>query len=56
VDELHLTFCPRLIGGRLAPTIADGLGFPQLSESFQLRLASAKPVGAELFCVFRRAQ
>ncbi len=55
VDELHLTICPRLIGGRLAPTIADGLGFPHLSEAFQLHLASTKRVGDELFCVFRRA-
>ncbi len=56
VDELHLTFCPRLIGGRLAPTIADGLGFPQLSGAFQLQLVGTKRVGEELFCVLRRAK
>lgn len=55
VDELHLTICPRLLGGRCAPTIADGLGFPQLANAAQLRLHSAKRAGAELFCVFRRA-
>jgi 2,5-diamino-6-(ribosylamino)-4(3H)-pyrimidinone 5'-phosphate reductase len=54
VDELHLTLCPRVIGGRQAPTIADGLGFPHLSEAFPLQLASSKRVGDELFCVFRR--
>ena len=54
VDELHLTLCPRVIGGRQAPTIADGLGFPHLSKAFQLQLASSKRVGDELFCVFRR--
>jgi len=52
VDELHLTLCPRVIGGRLAPTIADGLGFAHLLDAFQLRLASTKRVGGELFCVF----
>lgn len=56
VDELHLTFCPRLIGGRLAPTIADGLGFRQLSGAFQLQLVGKKRVGDELFCVLRRAK
>ena len=55
VDELHLTICPRIIGGRLAPTIADGCGLPHLNESFQLQLASSKRVGDELFCIFRRA-
>lgn len=55
VDELHLTICPRIIGGRTAPTIADGLGFLKLSEASQLCLASTKRIGSELFCVFRRA-
>ena len=54
VDELHLTLCPRLIGGRTAPTIADGLGFATLANAFQLRLVRARRVGNELFCVFNR--
>ena len=54
VDELHLTICPRVIGGRKAPTIADGLGFTRLADSFQLQLTSTKRVGDELFCVFTR--
>ena len=54
VDELHLTICPRIIGGRAAPTIADGLGFAILPDALQLRLASTKRVGDELFCVFQR--
>ena len=31
VDELHLTICPKIFGGRRAPTIADGLGAKKLS-------------------------
>lgn len=54
VDELHLTICPRVIGGRAAPTIADGIGFGRLTAAFQLRLVSAKRNGDELFCVFSR--
>ena len=48
VDELHLTICPRIIGGRRAPTIADGLGFTKLADTFQLRLVSTKQAGDEL--------
>jgi riboflavin-specific deaminase-like protein len=55
VDELHLTICPRVIGGRSAPTISDGVGFEQLSDAYSMRLCSTKQVGDELFCIFRRA-
>lgn len=53
VDELHLTLCPRIIGGRHAPTIADGLGFQKLAGAAQLELQSTKRVGDELFLVYR---
>lgn len=54
VDELHLTIASRIIGGREAPTIADGVGFPHLADAFGLRLHSMKRVGDEVFCIFRR--
>jgi len=54
VDEFHLTICPRVIGGRHAPTIADGRGFGALTDAFNLQLTSTKRVGDELFCVFNR--
>ena len=53
VDELHLTLCPRIIGGRHAPTIADGTGFQKLARAARLELHSAKRVGDELFLVYR---
>lgn len=53
VDELHLTVCPRIIGGRQAPTIADGIGFPKLVRAAQIELRSSKQVGDELFLVYR---
>lgn len=52
VDELHLTLCPRIIGGRSAPTIADGVGFEKLAQAAQLELKSAKRVGDELFLIY----
>jgi riboflavin-specific deaminase-like protein len=53
VDELHLTICPKILGGRRAPTLADGLGAGSLAQASQLELKSAKRHGDELFLVFR---
>jgi riboflavin-specific deaminase-like protein len=52
VDELHLTICPLIFGGRTAPTIADGVGVDRLAEGFPLRLKSRRRVVEELFLVF----
>ncbi len=54
VDELHLTICPLIFGGREAPTIADGLGAPNLAAATPLECQSARRVGEEMFFVFRR--
>jgi riboflavin-specific deaminase-like protein len=54
VDELHLTFCLQLIGGRNAPTIADGRGFRRLANALPLQIKSFKHIGNEVFAVFRR--
>jgi 2,5-diamino-6-(ribosylamino)-4(3H)-pyrimidinone 5'-phosphate reductase len=53
VDELHLTLCPLVFGGRRAPTIAEGLGSPRLAEGTNLTLASRRRRGDELFLVYR---
>lgn len=53
VDELHLTVCPCIFGGRSAPTIVDGQGVPTLSRATNLRLKSARRRGKELFLVYR---
>jgi riboflavin-specific deaminase-like protein len=53
VNELHLTVCPKIFGGRAAPTIADGLGAARLAQATRLRLRSLRRVGDELFLVFR---
>lgn len=52
VDEVYLTLCPVVIGGRNAPTAADGTGFA--SDSFRrLRLIESRRVGQELFLRYR---
>jgi riboflavin-specific deaminase-like protein len=54
VSEIHLTICPKIFGGRTAPTIADGLGCPQLAAAARFELTSIKREKAELFTVFSR--
>lgn len=52
VNELHLTICPKIFGGRAAPTIADGRGFRRLAKAELLQIKSCKRVGDELFAAF----
>jgi riboflavin-specific deaminase-like protein len=54
VDEVHLTLCPIILGGRHAPTIADGLGVAKLANAAHFRLASMKAVDPDLFLIYRR--
>ena len=51
VDELHLTVCPKVFGGRHAPTISDGVGFPRLPAAALFKIKSKRRVGDELFLV-----
>jgi 2,5-diamino-6-(ribosylamino)-4(3H)-pyrimidinone 5'-phosphate reductase len=53
-DEIHLTVCPKIFGGRHAPTIADGHGFNRLSNAGRFRLKSSQWNNGELFTVFLR--
>ena len=53
VNQLHLTICPKIFGGRTAPTIADGLGAGSLARATQLELESAQRQGDEMFLVYR---
>lgn len=52
VDELNLTVCPKIFGGRGAPTITDGLGALTLNDSTLLELRSMRRVNDELFLVY----
>ena len=56
VNELHLTICPKIFGGRKAPTIAEGDGVPKLANAAQLKLKSMKRIGDELFVVYTRLE
>ncbi len=55
VDELHLTVCPCIFGGRKAPTIVDGIGAPSLAQAWPLKLKSARRRADELYLLYRKA-
>jgi riboflavin-specific deaminase-like protein len=54
VDEINLTICPKIFGGRTAPTISEGLGFQSLTTAEEFRIQSIKQFEGELFTVFSR--
>ncbi len=54
VDELHLTVCPLIFGGRDAPTLADGEGVQRLAQAARLRLVSIKRMETGIFLKYRR--
>ncbi len=54
VDELHLTVCPKVFGGRIAPSISEGCGFGKIALSSRLKLKSTKRIGDEIFLVFSK--
>ena len=56
VDELHLTVCPKIFGGRTAPTVAEGIGFPTLALTANFSLKSSRRVEDEMFLVYDRAR
>ncbi len=53
VDEVHVTLCPVIFGGRNAPTLADGSGFDTLAQVSKLSVKSKKRIGDELFLVYQ---
>jgi 5-amino-6-(5-phosphoribosylamino)uracil reductase len=52
IDELHLTVCPLLLGGKDAPNPVEGAGFSQ-ENAPRLELMSVRRVEQELFLHYR---
>jgi riboflavin-specific deaminase-like protein len=52
VNQVYITLCPLILGGRNAPTPADGPDVKKLSDAIPLRLTTMKQVGVELFLVY----
>jgi len=53
VDELYVTICPVLFGGRRAPTMADGAGISKLADAIKIKLVRRELIDDELYCVYR---
>lgn len=53
IDEIRVTVCPRVFGGRTAPTLADGEGVAHLADGVELRLVRARREGEEMFLSYR---
>ena len=54
VDEINLTICPKIFGGRTAPTIADGLGSRHLKSAAAFGLKSVQRLNGELFTIWTK--
>jgi riboflavin-specific deaminase-like protein len=54
-DEIHITLCPIILGGRNAPTLADGEGVSRLADAARFSLASMKRTDSGMLLVYRRA-
>ena len=52
VDEVNVTFCPRVFGGATAPTLVDGAGFPR-DRILDAKLMHCERIGDELFLRYR---
>ena len=55
VDEIFLTLCPLLLGGKGAPSLVDGVGF-NLADARRFHLCHTKVVGDELYLRYARAR
>jgi riboflavin-specific deaminase-like protein len=51
IEEYFVTVVPRIVGGKNAPTMVDGVGFTP-SQLRNLRLKRSRRVGSELFLVY----
>lgn len=56
IDELHLTICPIVFGGRTAPTIAEGGHVLKLTDAAKFKFTSVKRFGDELFAVLKASK
>lgn len=52
IDELWLTVCPMILGGRNAPTPVGGIGFLQ-SQGKKLQLLEVKQIKQEIFLHYK---
>jgi 5-amino-6-(5-phosphoribosylamino)uracil reductase len=52
IDEIHLTICPLIYGGAMAPTPVEGCGFTP-DNAPRLKLLSYREIAGEIFLHYR---
>jgi 2,5-diamino-6-(ribosylamino)-4(3H)-pyrimidinone 5'-phosphate reductase len=52
VDEIYVTLCPKIFGGRSAPTLADGSGIEKLEQATKLKLKATERADDEMYLVY----
>ena len=53
VNELCLTLCPRIVGGKIAPTLSEGRGVASLKNALRGRLFSCRKGKTEWFLNYK---
>jgi len=53
IDEYNVTITPRILGGKNAPTLVEGLGFKP-DDVLNLKLKSCKTINNEIFIVYSK--
>ncbi|MBL9138597.1 MAG: RibD family protein [Verrucomicrobiales bacterium] len=53
IDEIHLTWCPKVVGGQDALTWVEGTGLQRLADAHLVTLQRRRQAGHESFLVFR---
>ena len=53
IDEFHVTLTPKIVGGRTAPTLVDGMGF-EPRDVLLLQLQKCRILGDELYLTYRK--
>ncbi|MDB6131196.1 MAG: riboflavin deaminase [Verrucomicrobiales bacterium] len=54
IDEIRLTLCPVIVGGRTAPTITEGPIAEKLSDAKQYKLTNKRTIKNETFLTYIR--
>lgn len=52
IDEMHVTLCPLLIGGKMAPSLVGGAGFDKNTVK-KLTLLKQEIIGSEVFIHYK---
>jgi riboflavin biosynthesis pyrimidine reductase len=54
VDDLYVYIAPIIIGGKITPTMADGLGIKGEDELICLKIVSIKNLGVGILVHYKR--